>query len=428
MRPGRTRAKCKMDSNHDRTGNSRLPFEVLSHVFGYYLKEESSLHPLETLLLICKDWQEAALGTRSLWATYRITLGDERATERWVSRLPVRMQRAGRLTLFHIDIRHVDHSSGRFGESTRLDRHQLDASWNTPRLLEILAGKDGSLCCRWKELRITIDSPSVIFGSFNSIKYQLAPLTYPMPSLTSLHLKIRTMSGVPLFPQLPSLQSVILEDCFLIRYPDMSNAREIYLDNVSCGIDHEAHHVLWNAFNLQYLHINNNNHSTIYCSEYPTLRTLSLQGEDIPRSLQRAAMPELETLIIEFSRIELIAGVADLPAIGQIHTLHLTGYDETLLHREDGLRAIWRILNMCSGLETLYVNEFVLSFIFEDWSIWGHLFAEQGSTIKIFLQRKRMKDIQLVLGDRITSKALQLVTYRYNVPLPEPLIREIGNT
>ncbi|KAG8805450.1 hypothetical protein FRC17_005505, partial [Serendipita sp. 399] len=329
-----------MNSNHDLIGNGRLPFELLGHAFRYYLEGESPLYPLETLLLVCKAWNEAALGHHSLWATYRINLGDEKYTNLWLRRLPIRLHRAGAWTPFHIDIYFVDLSTRRYG-GFGYARDRIDvARSNTPPLLLLLAGESGVLCARWKSLRLIIDSDSIQFTA-----HELAALTYPMPSLTSLHLRIHAIaSDQKLFPELPSVRTLFLRDCNMACLPDMSNAREIYLDNVLCANNNQARYGLRNAPHVQYLHINGNGSSIAHSRVCPNLRTLYLECGNVAPSLQQATMPRLENLFIDFSHVRVLEKVSEFQAIAQLRTIRLTGGDEARCNPQSGVRAISPLL------------------------------------------------------------------------------------
>jgi hypothetical protein len=49
---------------------------MLGLVFRYYAGGETFEHPLETLLLICRAWNNAALGHRSLWSRFKLRLAN----------------------------------------------------------------------------------------------------------------------------------------------------------------------------------------------------------------------------------------------------------------------------------------------------------------------------------------------------------------
>jgi hypothetical protein len=54
--------------------NDRLPFDILAEIFDHYGEEESLSYPLETLLLVCRTWNEAASSHRGLWGRIKIEL------------------------------------------------------------------------------------------------------------------------------------------------------------------------------------------------------------------------------------------------------------------------------------------------------------------------------------------------------------------
>lgn len=51
---------------------SELPFDVHFQIFEDYLLKEATTHPVETLLLVCKSWAQAALEDARLWSKFAI--------------------------------------------------------------------------------------------------------------------------------------------------------------------------------------------------------------------------------------------------------------------------------------------------------------------------------------------------------------------
>jgi hypothetical protein len=47
--------------------NRKFPFDVLGLILSHYAVEETIHYPLETLLVVCQGWKEAALGHCALW-------------------------------------------------------------------------------------------------------------------------------------------------------------------------------------------------------------------------------------------------------------------------------------------------------------------------------------------------------------------------
>jgi hypothetical protein len=79
-----------MDSDQQ---NPQLSFDVLGLIFSHYTEEENIGYPLETLLLVCRSWSNAALGHRALWNNLRIIIGHEPTISMWKARLPLRLAR-----------------------------------------------------------------------------------------------------------------------------------------------------------------------------------------------------------------------------------------------------------------------------------------------------------------------------------------------
>jgi F-box-like len=103
---GRQVATKNMSSTTSTTA-SRLSFDVLGIIFSYYAQEETIFHPLETLLLVCKSWNEAALGHRALWTRLAIHIKHSPSHKIWKTRLPLRLERSGTSLPLHIDLRNM---------------------------------------------------------------------------------------------------------------------------------------------------------------------------------------------------------------------------------------------------------------------------------------------------------------------------------
>ena len=82
-----------------------LSFDVLGAIFAFYAETETIIHPLETLLLVCRDWSNAALGHRALWGRLRIYISHEPSSKVWSVRLPLRLARCGSDLPLDIDLR-----------------------------------------------------------------------------------------------------------------------------------------------------------------------------------------------------------------------------------------------------------------------------------------------------------------------------------
>ncbi|KAG8812150.1 hypothetical protein FRC17_002169 [Serendipita sp. 399] len=414
-----------MNSNHALIGNGRLPFEVLVQVFEYYSEQETPFRPQETLLLVCKAWTVAANGHPSLWTNYRINLSSTKTMMRWLHLTPYRLRRSGPQMLLQIDIRHTGGPSQQaFQEvvhSRLVEKHQVDIKTTVIRLLGILAGENGAHCARWKSLRILLDSPLIVFRGKPDGTHELSSLNYPMPLLTSLHLKLRSghaAKSLPLFPELPSINSITLENSFLQNYPDMRSAKEVSMRG-GYSVEDGVRYGLINAPNVEYLHFLYDGYVFCHPQEYPKLRVLSLEGRCMTRNLEQAQMPQLTTIILVFHRAGLVQEVSALPVINHIHTLYLIGSDD-YAPRGEGLEAIPGILRACTSLQLLYINDYALSFLLEDWPAWRHLFMT-GYSARVILKISKEVERPLSVECATTVKDLRRVASCYRLTLPDPL-------
>ncbi|KAG8775223.1 hypothetical protein FS842_008779 [Serendipita sp. 407] len=397
-----------MTSNHILIGNGRLPFDVLIHVFDYYSEHETTVQPLETLLLVCKAWNKAACERPSLWTTYKIRLGDKKTTKRWLSRIHLRLERSGSHTPLHIDItsppdKLLVKDSWFLGLSDMKTniRGSVD-SYSALKLLEILAGKGGSLCSRWESLRLLL-APGFRIGMGE--ERIILPLTYPMPALKLLHLSLRcqysewvspSMKRV-LFPELPSLDSIILGHFYLENYPDMSHAREITLHKGRSLRGRAPQNGLCNAPNVEALSIFFSPFFLDLHNIYPTLRRLILTGPKLHYGLWAISMPRLEELSLRYFTHEILGQAANLKNIDQVHTIHVTGpaRAQLLNERFNSSIAIGRLLGACKGLQTLKADEYILSLLFGDWRD----YLQPTSSLRIFLVKGSGEDSEVNLSD-----------------------------
>ncbi|KAG8798285.1 hypothetical protein FRC16_007525 [Serendipita sp. 398] len=397
-----------MNFNHVLIGNGRLPFEVLAQVFDYYLEQETAAHPMETLLLVCKAWNDTALGRPSLWAFYRIVLGDKNDVKRWICRLPLRLRRSGTNTPLHIDIasppdkftkKHSFVSAPIFLNSNVLS--SVDAS-HALKLLEILAGKEGALCPRWETLRLFLASG---FKIEKGEEESILPLTYPMPALTSLRLSLRCRYSnlLPLskrrelFPELPSLDSIILEPFHMENYPDMSHARKITFHRGWALEGRAPQKGLYNAPKVEVLSLFFSEFFFTLPEVYPVLQTLYLTGPRLFSGLLTVSMPRLGELVIQYSKHVILEEAATLQDIGQIHTIRLAGTPDVQLTNErwSSSQAIGKLLVACKGLRILKADEYILSLLLEDWK---H-YLQPTSPLRVFLAKDTGKDKEIDLSD-----------------------------
>ncbi|KAG8805596.1 hypothetical protein FRC17_005440 [Serendipita sp. 399] len=364
------------------TGNERLPFDVLVQIFEYYLLNESTLWPTETLLLVCKVWNETALQYSPLWTRFKIDLFESNSGSLWSHRLPLRLQRSGSSQPLHIDLRYSSYRRGQWIFGSQAPTPQIrseDVRPTVALLLNALAGENGQLCTRWKTLHLDID----IEVSF--MDNDLVVLSYPMPLLTTLYLSGQmSTGGLVIFPNLPSIRSLTINARFLSNYPDASHATRIGLRNMGC----------WDSgrsikfTRVQYLSISRNVTFSPRHQEYPALRTLCLETNNQATYLMEAVMPRLENLIIDFSDTSWLPQASQLRSIAGIRVLHLFGWEDRELNQRPATHSIIsKLLNTIASLQTLVVNEFVLSFLIEDKESWRYLFEENTAT-QVFLRTR----------------------------------------
>ncbi|KAG8752233.1 hypothetical protein FRC14_007224 [Serendipita sp. 396] len=411
-----------MNSNHVLIGNGRLPSEILSLLFEHYLDEESPFHPVETLLLVCKAWNRTAAHHWPIWATYRITLGTRHITKLWLRRIPPRLKRSGSEHPLHIDIRYAEDPRCH-NHSSEMSSPRLDVKENVPRLLETFAGKNGANCRRWKLLRLTIDSRETIpfgFPFIKSMKHSLDPLTYPMPLLTSLHLRLCAGSGATLFPSLPSVQSIILDNCCMPHYPDMSSAKEVHVLKGRFGEDTDPD-PSFDAPRVEYLRLGSSVYDIVRPCQYPSLSTLCIDGHRWIMGLEKAYMPRLENLHIRFDTAQTVFGAHRLSNLNQIHELHLFGRFFGGFATDEVHVAVSRLLDACTDLRILCIDSNVLSIFLLRWFAWKQLF-EEHSTVQVFLVKSRgpmvaeekpvSEERQILVGDEDAVSSLKLAMER----------------
>ncbi|KAG8754521.1 hypothetical protein FRC14_004996 [Serendipita sp. 396] len=394
-----------MNSNHVLIGNGRLPFEVLAQVFNYYLEHETAAQPLETLLLVCKAWNEAACGRPSLWATYKIRLEEERTKKRWLYRLPLRLRRSGSHTPLHIDIASPENPPDLpFHNSVSINdnmQRSID-SYYALELLNILAGNNGSLCARWKSLRLLLAFRLRIESGKEDT---ILPLTYSMPALKSLHLSLycRYSELVPqfkrreLFPELPFLEFITLEPFHLENYPDMSHARNITFHSGWALEGRRPQKGLYNAPYVEVLSIFFSDFFFALPEVYPLLRKLFLTGPKLFSRLLGVSMPRLEELIIQYSHHVVLEQAANLRDIDRIHTIRLNAAPNLQLayDRQIASRAIGALLTVCTGLQTLKADDHVLSLLLKDWK----QYLQPTSPLHVFLTKASGEEMKIVVGD-----------------------------
>ncbi|KAG8798289.1 hypothetical protein FRC16_007529, partial [Serendipita sp. 398] len=129
---------------------------------------------------------------------------------------------------------------------------------------------------------------------------------------------------------------------------------------------------------------------------YLTLRTLSLTGPMGVYGLNRISMPQLEEVIIHFSRYIVLQEAANLQDIGRIRTLRLTATTdiESGDDHQKTSHAIGILLDACRDLQILRADNYVLSLLFKDWKHYLH----PTSPLRVFLVKTSGEDREVDLN------------------------------
>jgi len=216
---------------------THLPFETLGVIFSHYAEEETFQRPLETLLLVCRAWNEAAVGHRTLWNNFKIHLGHGHISYVWSVRVSMRMARCGDNIPLYIELHTIpegqDLALGNGDDSeysyVYLDRQSCGyrsitgecrcaniAAECAYQALRVLAGPNGEHCARWRLLKLHLN-----FVADRKVASALCDRT---PNLTylelhGLRLEKRDLDLVVL-PSMSEIKEVVLLDCFFpARHP-----------------------------------------------------------------------------------------------------------------------------------------------------------------------------------------------------------------
>lgn len=240
----------------ERSMIDRLSLDIFCQIFEYYVEDETIEHPLETILLVSRAWNNAACTHRSLWGRLKINLGHDPDLDMWAVRLPLRLQRSGPTTPLHIHI-HNQWATGRgpVVQYCCYDREnsscRAKAYQHAILFLSILAGPNGEQCKRWTTLWLEL----------GSINFQ---------------------SHTEDESQLPQGDGYIPRNTLALSIEDAKNMEEL---------------TIWISLREMKVKI-----PTIL----PCLTTLHLWGSHLPINLPSVVIPNLRTLILEVFNIETI--------------------------------------------------------------------------------------------------------------------------
>ncbi|KIM23273.1 hypothetical protein M408DRAFT_28069 [Serendipita vermifera MAFF 305830] len=316
-----------------RHNTEKLPFDVLGRIFSYYVDEETIFHSLETLLLVCRSWDQAALGHRSLWSRFKIYLGHYPTSQIWKKRLPSRLEKCGRKISLDIDLRNMLE-----GAEAPTDTHNIDiyhprtcsetndgprecACYDAARLciyqsLQTLTGNNGSICNRWRSLSLDLGWRSTPGMALNFALTELSnAFRFPTPHLTSLILKnVYAHSNFGegyRFPDTTHLERIILINTYLPLYPDCENVKEATIGwDQYILADNVVEPSLRKAARLQFLSLHATTTSILLPPQLNELQTLELHAWDVSNALKVCHMPAVSTLHMVYESNDLIERVS----------------------------------------------------------------------------------------------------------------------
>ncbi|KIM23251.1 hypothetical protein M408DRAFT_28047 [Serendipita vermifera MAFF 305830] len=305
-----------MTSNHDK---AKVPFDILGLIFAHYAKGETIRFPLETLLLVCKDWNRAALGHRALWSSFKIYLGHEDTSVMWGARLPQRLTRCGADCLLDIDLRNILDLPNKENAPAETSGDELYVTWTcdptaeansechcffiartrVESLLSELSGPDGTFCWRWRTLRLELGHSLWRVGS-----HLLANvLSYPTPHLKMVyldHVWLETQtSEKTLLPNTSGVLDLTLLDCelpSLHTFDDVHEAMVGWRDLAGYPVPLRALH---GAKRIQTLGIWSDSIARIQLPlQLHQLQTLHIKADHIPAELSTIEFPLLNDLAV----------------------------------------------------------------------------------------------------------------------------------
>jgi hypothetical protein len=354
-----------------------FPFDVLGVIFDYYLDEETIDFPLETMLSVCRSWNEAALGHRNLWARLKIYLAHFPTSELWNIRLPRRLERAGNSTLLEIDLRSILDSLNspqkvriKFDWCIRLNSNPYNhlscscihtARSTTKELLIMLAGHHGELCHRWKSLYLCT-------SQFINLGKELA---YPTPNLEAIGLELPSISrNVSIPPSIPKLKSFEIFRPHSFALPKIENVRDVIIR--SLGIDWVSDlSNIKTATNIETLTIEIWKNISIDSpipyflpDLLPHLSSLSFSGNQLPYNLNALQAPNIQKLSLNFDDTMSLKTVVNssLP-FWDLQELELTWPNNSLRIHEEDRATISDLLLSCINLTRIKGDRKALSVI-----------------------------------------------------------------
>ena len=398
-----------------------LSFDVLGVIFAFYAETETITHPLETLLLVCRDWSNVVLGHRALWGRLRIYISHEPFSKVWGVRLPLRLARCGSDVPLDIDLRSglaggLDNTRGngidgfRSGDNDDEDDdvgdnalypifscvHEQGREPPTLNLgyeseggfctcypaarkfikltLQILMGINGEMCKQWRSFKVDFGYYATPGADYAEVLTQIGTaLSFPTPNLVSLELRhvlgYKMLSGMNIFPDTSKLKKLVLFDSSLPSLPPCKNLRIISIRTTD---SHMAQNLssLREANRVQVLSLRCMANNIALPAKLEQLHTLRL-GETVSQILAGCQMPNVSTLAIESKEDNLLAQVLTFNNIpfGELVDVTLKwdlSQMETLPTKEDLakiLNSVTDLLTRARNVRHIKADRFMMSMI-----------------------------------------------------------------
>ncbi|KIM19818.1 hypothetical protein M408DRAFT_30901 [Serendipita vermifera MAFF 305830] len=269
--------------------NSRvdwLPLDILFIIFERYLLEETPKYPVETLLLVCKSWTQAAVSLPRLWSTFEMQVNDFKFWRDCISR---RLNRCSGDTLIDIDIR----LSASSFQGT-VEKMETSGLYND--ILALLTGPKGEVARRWRNF-IAWDP----YGEYD-FEDRSRFFSFPTPFLQKFQVHSFT-SSPPFLPEVPSLQIFYAIYGDFASLPDLSTAIDVTLDPQSNPQSALMNAPLLVSLTIQqsYSLIVQEPHQYRLSSSHPRLESLHLTKGLFENGLEGFSVPALKCLLVEFS-------------------------------------------------------------------------------------------------------------------------------
>jgi hypothetical protein len=287
--------------------NAILPFDVLCHLFKYY--EETSEAPLETLLLVCRLWNEAALKSHGIWSDIDIHIHDGPTATFWSRVLPRRLSRSGAASPIYFDLR-VERLYVNRGNDDCKDcncSEIIQAQLLT--ILKAVVGPDGCLCPRWREIRIDFTRSS-IYGFPRDSNF----FSHATPNLRRLRLTgivyYDTKYDATFLPSAPLLRYVCIHCSRIPSLPSTKDLLTLEVDDMGNYAGDDLKPCIKNfselshAENVEALRLRigiRGSHKFNLAPRLPYLKELSLGGIRAPKNIERVIIPNLKILSLDFN-------------------------------------------------------------------------------------------------------------------------------